>query len=118
MAKRGVKAIDVAVGDYVMVLNDDKHKATLAKRWIGSAQVIAIAPTTPDHVVTVKFVGRGKSAKREIVHVRRLKAFDMGDLTKTSKLFQHAELSVAKKWEVSGLTVLRKVRIGFGVVER
>ena len=116
LAKRGVKAIDVAVGDYVMVLNDDKHKAKLAKRWIGPAQVIAIDPTSPDHVVTVKYVGRGKSAKREIVHVRRLKAFDMGDLTKTSELLQHAELSAAKKWEFSGLTDLRKVRKGFEVL--
>lgn len=98
-----------------MVLNDNTVKSKLTRRWIGPAQIVAADAKAPEHVFTVEYLGRSKQKKREVVHVRRLKLFEIGDLAKTSELAQHAEMTVAKKWTFSDIIDLRKGKKGLEV---
>ena len=103
---RGVRPLDVAVGDYVMVRNTDKAKAKFARNWRGPAQVVAMA--SEGHLVSVRFLGTDRGFKPLELHIRNVVKWDFAEQLKTPELAQHAELSTQRLWEFERFLGLRK----------
>jgi hypothetical protein len=117
-SKSGVKHLELAVGDFVMVLEAPKHKiiSKLAKRWVGPAKVIGFDSEAPEHVVKIEYMCPSLTkTKIEFVHVSRLRFFDLKEIARTAEIQQHAESTVRRKWIIKSITDLKKVGNQFNV---
>jgi RNase H-like domain found in reverse transcriptase/Integrase zinc binding domain/Chromo (CHRromatin Organisation MOdifier) domain len=107
--KRGVKTLELEIGDFVMVQESTKHKfyPKLAKRWIGPARVVGFNKEQP-HTVDVEYLNAPTKRRiKEKVHAKRVKFFDIKGLTITPELMAHAAYTAARKWNVERIADIR-----------
>jgi hypothetical protein len=96
--QRGVKPLNVEIGDYVMTLDqpDTKMRSKLSPRWIGPARIIKII--NKQRYLVEYLAPRGEKTRE--VHATHIQFFDYATMRVTKKLKDTAEYLSQKTYNV------------------
>lgn len=113
----GVEALEVEVGDLVMVYNH-QNKAKSGNKWRGPARIVSKDTVNPSLLLNVEFLVDprvGTVAKVEQVHAQHVRFFDYATCVVDGELMKQAEFFAKKKWRFETLIDLRQLNGEFEI---